>query len=182
MTLRLANADVLRLRLQRHAPDAIAEYVKEVQELADAKRLETEEKNRQIEENLPWAVADPKKPFVAPKTEATVPHFDFSPLQNASDSLTAAAGVYARAFDAAFLPGAPPIPPERLKALNAALRGFEQSLTSEAGLPGRPWYKHFIYAPGAYTGYDVKTLPAVREAIEQKQWDEVNREPRRPPP
>jgi N-acetylated-alpha-linked acidic dipeptidase len=72
------------------------------------------------------------------------------------------------------LPGAAPIPPERLKQLNAALRGFERSLTSEAGLPGRPWYKHFIYAPGAYTGYAVKTLPAVREAIEQKRWSDVN--------
>ena len=124
---------------------------------------------------LPWAVADPKKPFVAPKPESVVPHFDFSPLQNASDALTAAAGVYARAFDSAFLPGASAIPPERLAALNAALREFERSLTSEAGLPGRPWYKHFIYAPGAYTGYGVKTLPAVREPLEQKRWDEVNR-------
>ena len=174
MTLRLANADVVGMDFSASAR-AIAEYVKEVEELADEKRLETEEKNRQIEENLPWAVADPKKPFVAPKAEAAVPHFDFSPLQNASDSLTAAAGAYARAFDTAFLPDAPPIPPERLKALNAALRNFEHSLTSEAGLPGRPWYKHFIYAPGAYTGYGVKTLPAVREAIEQKKWDDVNK-------
>ncbi len=174
MTLRLANADVVGMDFTATA-SAIAEYVKEVEDLADTRRLETEEKNRQIEENLPWAVADPKKPFVAPKAEAPVPHFDFSPLQNASDSLTAAAGAYARAFDTAFLPGAPPIPPDRLKALNAALRGFEQSLTAEAGLPGRPWYKNFIYAPGAYTGYGVKTLPAVREPIEQKKWDDVNK-------
>ena len=174
MTLRLANADVLALDF-RAAAEAIARYVKEVGELADAKRQEIDEKNRRIEENLPWAVADPKKPFVAPKAEPAVPHFDFSPLQNASDSLTAAAGTYARAFDSAFLPGAPAIPPERLAALNAALRGFERSLTSEAGLPGRPWYKHFIYAPGIYTGYGVKTLPAVREPLEQKRWDEVNR-------
>jgi N-acetylated-alpha-linked acidic dipeptidase len=174
MTLRLADADVLPFDFSAAAA-AIARYVKEVSDLADARRLEIEEKNRQIEENLPFALSDPKKPFVAPKAEPAVPHFDFSPLQNASDSLTAAAGVYARAFDSAFLPGAPAIPPERLAALNTALRGFERSLTSEAGLPGRPWYKHFIYAPGAYTGYGVKTLPAVREPLEQKRWGEVNR-------
>ncbi len=173
MTLRLADADVLPLDFGA-AAEAIARYVKEVGDLADAKRREAEEKNAQLDENLPWAVADPRKPFVAPDRQATVPHFDFSPLQNASDSLTAAAGAYARAFDSAMLPGAAPIPPERLRQLNAALRGFERSLTSETGLPGRPWYKHFIYAPGAYTGYAVKTLPAVREAIEQKRWSDVN--------
>jgi len=41
-------------------------------------------------------------------------------------------------------------------------------------LPGRPWFKHQVYAPGFYTGYGVKTIPAVREAIEQKQWKEAD--------
>ena len=173
MTLRLANADVLPLDFTA-AAEAIAKYVKEVSELADAKRKDAEEKNLRIEENLAWAVADPRKPFVAPKPAAAVPHFDLAPLLNASDALTAAAGAYARAFDAAFRPGASRPSPEKLVALNAALRGFERSLTAEAGLPGRPWYKHFIYAPGAYTGYAVKTLPAVREALDQKRWGDVN--------
>ena len=133
MTLRLANADVLGMDFTATAR-AIAEYVKEVEELADAKRLETEEKNRQIEENLPWAVADPKKPFVAPKADAPVPHFDLSPLQNASDSLTAAAGVYARAFDTAFLAGRASHPgraPQGLERRAARLR-------AEPHLRGRP--------------------------------------------
>ena len=173
VTLRLANADILPLDFSA-AAEAIARYVKEVGEIADMKRRETEETNRQLDENLPWAVADPKKPFVAPRREPPVPHFDFSPLQNASDALTAAAGVYSRAFDAAFAARATPIDPERRKALNAVLRDFERSLTSDKGLPGRPWYKHLVYAPGAYTGYGVKTLPAVREALEQKRWSDVN--------
>jgi N-acetylated-alpha-linked acidic dipeptidase len=50
----------------------------------------------------------------------------------------------------------------------------ERRLTSPDGLPGRPWFQHQIYAPGFYTGYDVKTLPAVREAIEQKKWKEAD--------
>ncbi|HTY40619.1 MAG TPA: transferrin receptor-like dimerization domain-containing protein [Thermoanaerobaculia bacterium] len=173
MTLRLANADVLPLDFTA-AASAIARWVKEVSELADTKRKDTEEKNTQIAENLPFAVADPRKPYVAPKSEAPVPYFDFSPLYNASDALTAAAAAYARALDAQFEPGAPKLSPERLAALNAALRGFEKSLTLEGGLPGRPWYRNLAYAPGAYTGYSVKTLPAVREAIEQKRWSEVN--------
>lgn len=38
------------------------------------------------------------------------------------------------------------------------------------GLPKRPWYQHALYAPGYYTGYGVKTMPGVREAIEQRDW------------
>ena len=60
------------------------------------------------------------------------------------------------------------------KALDLRLLAFEHSLTSPKGLPGRPWYVHEVYAPGMYTGYGVKTLPAVREAIEQRQWSDVD--------
>jgi N-acetylated-alpha-linked acidic dipeptidase len=57
--------------------------------------------------------------------------------------------------------------------LNARLIATERMLTREEGLPGRPWYRHHLYAPGFYTGYGVKTLPGVREAIEQGRWDEA---------
>jgi N-acetylated-alpha-linked acidic dipeptidase len=53
------------------------------------------------------------------------------------------------------------------------LRGCERALSRTEGLPGRPWYRHQIYAPGRYTGYGVKTLPAVREAIELRNWREA---------
>jgi N-acetylated-alpha-linked acidic dipeptidase len=49
-------------------------------------------------------------------------------------------------------------------------------LISPEGLPGRPWFKNLIYAPGFYTGYGVKTIPGVREAIEQEQWKEAEQE------
>jgi len=173
ISLRLANADVLPFDFAA-AAEAVARYVKEVSELAEAKRKEAEETNRQLEENLPWAVSDPRQPFVAPKTQTVPPHFDFAPLQNGSDALTAAAGAYTRAFDQAFAEGAAAPEADRLRAVNALVRGFERTLTSEKGLPGRPWYRHLVYAPGAYTGYGVKTLPGVREALEQKRWDDVN--------
>jgi N-acetylated-alpha-linked acidic dipeptidase len=173
LTLRLADADVLPLDFSALSEE-IARYVREVSELADTKRREAEETNLRLEEGLFQAIADPKKAFVPPAPQPPVPHFDFSPLQNASEALTAAAGAYQRAFDEAFAPDAPAISAERLAALNAVLRSFEGSLTSPQGLPGRPWYRHYVYAPGAYTGYGVKTLPAVREALEEKRWSDVN--------
>ena len=57
-----------------------------------------------------------------------------------------------------------------LKGVNDRLVVVERALLSSAGLPNRPWFQHQIYAPGFYTGYGVKTLPAVRESIEQKEW------------
>ena len=57
-----------------------------------------------------------------------------------------------------------------LPNINAQLAAVEHALTLTDGLPGRPWYRHQIYAPGLYAGYEVKTLPGVRESIEQKQW------------
>jgi N-acetylated-alpha-linked acidic dipeptidase len=61
-----------------------------------------------------------------------------------------------------------------LDAVNEKLLRIERGLTLPDGLPGRPWFQHQIYAPGLYTGYGVKTLPGVREAIEQKHWKEAD--------
>lgn len=44
------------------------------------------------------------------------------------------------------------------------------------GLTRRAWYKHTLYAPGLYTGYGVKTLPGIREAIEQRNWEEAQQQ------
>jgi N-acetylated-alpha-linked acidic dipeptidase len=58
-------------------------------------------------------------------------------------------------------------------AFNKALYQAEQQLLTANGLPRRSWYKHTLYAPGFYTGYGVKTIPGVREAIEQRNWKEA---------
>ena len=52
--------------------------------------------------------------------------------------------------------------------LNTLLYRSERAALDLAGLPGRPWYRRQFYAPGFYTGYDAKTLPGVREAVELK--------------
>ncbi|MEO8430442.1 MAG: transferrin receptor-like dimerization domain-containing protein [Acidobacteriota bacterium] len=169
LLLRLADADLLPLDMEPLA-ETIADYVKEVRDLADGQREAAEESARRIDEGLAQAVADPREPFRAPPAEVSVPFFDFSPLENASEALARAAREYARAAASPDLSR----DPARLAAVNAILRDVERSFTREEGLPGRPWFKHYVYAPGFYTGYDVKTLPAVREALEQKKFNDVN--------
>ncbi len=67
-------------------------------------------------------------------------------------------------------------PPEKLAKVNEALYRTERGLISAKGLPGREWYRHQLYAPGLYTGYGVKTLPGVREAVDTGRWDEANQQ------
>ena len=169
--MRLADADLLPLD-PTALSDTVAGYVKEVRTLAQEKRDAAEELARQIDEGVPLAAADPRLPFVAPKKEAIPPYFDFSPLENASADLARAA----KDYQAAVLAAGSGLAADaaRVARVNAALRRIEPSLLREEGLPGRPWYRHYVYAPGFYTGYAVKTLPAVREALEQKQWTSVN--------
>ncbi|MEP6767922.1 MAG: M28 family metallopeptidase [Acidobacteriota bacterium] len=170
LTLRLANADLLPFDFTSLA-DTVKTYVKELRTLAADRREANEEKTRRIEEGVFSALEDPREPLAAEKLEPAVPYFDFSPLENASENLARAAREFERASDsgAAWEPG-------RLAAVNALIRSVERAMLRPEGLPRRPWFKHFLYAPGFYTGYDVKTLPAVREAIEEKQWADVNRE------
>jgi N-acetylated-alpha-linked acidic dipeptidase len=100
-----------------------------------------------------------------------VPFLNFAPLQNAVARLERAAQAYDEAVPAALAAGR--IDAADARALNAILRGLEHAMTRDGGLPRRPWFKHQIYAPGFYTGYGVKTLPGVREAIEEDDWDEA---------
>ncbi|MEP6802754.1 MAG: M28 family metallopeptidase [Acidobacteriota bacterium] len=168
--LRLANADLLPFDFTSLS-DTVATYVKELRALASEKREANEEKTRRLDEGGPAALEDPQEPMAEEKREPPVPFFDFSPLENASDNLSRAASEFERASSAG--PGSDAV---RLSAVNALIRSVERGMLRAEGLPRRPWFKHFLYAPGFYTGYDVKTLPAVREAIEEKQWKDVNRE------
>ena len=99
---------------------------------------------------------------------------NFAPLQNATDALNRSADRYQKALDKVKENGELKISGDALKALNELLLQSERKLTSEDGLPGRPWFKHLIYAPGLYTGYGVKTVPGVREAIEVGRWKEAD--------
>lgn len=168
-TLRLADADVLPFEFVNFA-DTVNQYVAEVVRLADAMRDETAMTNQLISSGMLVAVQDPTQKYVVPKTEKAVPNLDFKPLQNALTRLKESAGKYQTASGNTQMSAA------ARKSLDEILLKSERFLTTDAGLPRRDWFKHQIYAPGFYTGYGVKTLPGVREAIEQRDWTEAARQ------
>jgi N-acetylated-alpha-linked acidic dipeptidase len=161
----MADADAIPYQFVDFA-DTVRGYVTDVKKLADTRRAQVKERNTEIGEGVYQALRDPKSVRVAPPTEELPPYFNFAPLDQASDDLTAAAAAYDKAFTAHATTAA--------AALNPQIMQAERVLLDADGLPKRPWFKDMMYAPGFYTGYGVKTLPAVREAIEQKQWKDVD--------
>jgi len=168
LVLRLADADVLPLEFSRFST-TVGHYVGEVEKLADDMRAETEEENKRIEDGIYKAVDDPQETWVVPTAKDPVPFLSFAPLRNAAAALDKSTAAYQKAWDAK---GAA-LSPEDQQKLDAILLTAERALTRTEGLPRRSWFVHQIYAPGFYTGYGVKTLPAVREAIEQRNWKEA---------
>jgi N-acetylated-alpha-linked acidic dipeptidase len=169
--LRFANADYLPLSVS-NLTDTVARYITEVTKLSKDESEAIAEKNRNIDENTYDLVADPTKKSVTPQREPPATALNFTPLQNALTRLQQSTGNY----DAALRDASTST---RLKSretqqlLDSALRQIETALVDERGLPRRPWFKHMIYAPGFYTGYGAKTLPGIREAIEQHNWNEA---------
>ena len=166
MVIRMADADILPFQFTDLA-DTVHGYLTELKALAGQKRDEAKERNKEIEEGVYTAIKDPKKTLVPPAAEEIPPYLNFAPLEQASDDLTEAAAAYDKAYSATA--AASPNP-----ELNLDLIRSERLLTDDRGLPNRPWFEHLLYAPGFYTGYGVKTIPGVREAIEQKKWPEAN--------
>jgi len=131
------------------------------------------ERNREIEEGVFTATDDPRRPKVPPPHADVPPYLNFAPLDNAADALSRSADRYQAALKKAWPAG---VSAATLQDLNQKLKESERRLTTPDGLPRRPWYKHMIYAPGVYSGYGVKTLPGIREAIEEKYWSEADSE------
>jgi len=169
--LRFANADYLPLSVS-NLTDTVARYITEVTKLSKDESDAIAEKNRNIDNNTYDLVADPTQRSVTPPKEPPATGLNFTPLQNALTRLQQST----RNYDAALRDASTST---RLKSrdtqqlLDSALRQIETALVDERGLPRRPWFKHMIYAPGFYTGYGAKTLPGVREAIEQHKWNEA---------
>ena len=162
-TLRLANAQRLPFEFLGLA-DNIALYVSELEELADTMREATAKNSELIDSGAYAAALDPNKSLGAPARHEPVPHFGFAPLKNALERLQTAATAYDAAAKTSTVTS---------EEINRLLFTSERLLTRDEGLDGRPWYKHHIYAPGFYTGYGVKTIPGVREAIEQREYEKV---------
>ena len=157
-------------RGSRRSPTPSSRYVEGIETLADELRQETDEHNRMLDLGAFALVAPPDEVRVDPPRKDPVPHLNLAPLRNAGARLQAAA----KRYDQVLQETGPSAPAEARHAANAILLKTERALTRDEGLPGRPWFKHFVYAPGFYTGYGVKTLPAVRETIEQREWDRID--------
>jgi len=170
--MRLANADLLPFEFTNLA-DTIRLYQKQLKKLADDERGELIERNMEIEEGVFTAANDPRRAKVPPPHVDVPPYLNFAPLDNAADALTHSAERYQTALKKAWSAG---VSAATLQDLNQKLKESERRLTTPEGLLRRPWYKHMIYAPGVYSGYGVKTLPGIREAIEEKRWAEADSE------
>jgi N-acetylated-alpha-linked acidic dipeptidase len=169
VVLRIADADVPLERYSDFA-ETVSRYLDQVKRLANTKREAAEAQAKMLAANVYRLADDPTKTSGPPTALKSVPHFNMAPLENAVDHLKRSAKAYDTALAAKSA---------QSNAINAKLielaRQTEQSLAVDVGLPGRDWYKHLIYAPGRYTGYAAKTLPGVREAIEEERWADVDR-------
>jgi N-acetylated-alpha-linked acidic dipeptidase len=153
--LRLADADKLPFD-HHHFVTTVAAYAKEVAELLDKERKETAETNKMLDDGTLQAAADPTKHYVLPARKPDVPKLDFT-------ALNAAVARLRKVVDSVESSDS------NSPAWNQTMRLAERQLLGP-GLPGRPWYRHVITAPGEYTGYGAKTLPGIREAIEARKW------------
>ena len=165
LVLRAADADVAPFQFGDLAA-TVASQTAELKTLVATERDHSTTVNRLIDQGAFALAADPTKPNAAPEREAVAPALDFAPLEAAIGRLKASA----EAFDRA---AAAPVSPDRAEKADTILQGAEQALIDPRGLPGRPWYRHMLYAPGLLTGYGAKTLPGVREAIEGRRWAEA---------
>ena len=164
--IRLADADILPFQYA-NLVDTLRTYDEELQALVKKKREEILERNREIADGVFAAINDPRRPTIAPKVEPVPPAIELTPISRAIETLARRAVALDEARAAALKRSASPA---ALAAISVKIAQSEQQLLDAAGLVHREWFKHLIYAPGFYTGYSVKTLPGVREAIEQAQY------------
>ena len=178
--LRLANADVIPFAYA-NLSETVKTYATELQQLRDSRAKAIGERSRQIADGLFGIVSDPHAPTTPPHVDSLPPQFNFAPLLNAVDALSAAAAEFDKAYAA--WRDRPPVMQAsnapsagKLATVNERLLKVERAFLLADGLKNRPWFRHSLYAPGFYTGYGVKTVPGVREAIEQGTWQDVDAE------
>jgi N-acetylated-alpha-linked acidic dipeptidase len=169
VVLRIADADTPPLRFGDLAA-TVHIYLGEVKALIDSRRKQDEKRAGLLSGNAFALASDPLAPVAAPLAEAPTPIIELAALENAVARLEASA----KAYDAAYAAKGAGLAAATRGRLNAALLGIDQALLIPEGLPGRNWYRHALYAPGRFTGYGAKTLPGVREAVEERRFADAN--------
>jgi N-acetylated-alpha-linked acidic dipeptidase len=167
--LRLANADLMPFDYSPQA-DAIGRYEAELERLLKEKQDEFKERNLELTEGVFKAMLDPHRPTVPPPAETVPPFINFAPMKNAVARLKKSAERYSQALAAYEAKGSPALPAQSLAVVNGDLLRVSRLFLNQRGLPERPWFKNQVYAPGAYTGYGAKPIPAVREYMDEKRW------------
>ena len=169
LVLRLSEADILPFRFVNMV-DNIGKFVEQNKKLSEDIRKSTKSLNDLLDNNDFAISSNPKKTYLPPKRLRQVPEFDFKPLDAALARLSTSAWKYEEAL-LKFQKGSLSL--ERKSKINALLRSVDQAFINSKGLPRRDWFKNMMYAPGYYTGYGVKTLPGIREGLEERKWNEV---------
>ncbi len=172
--IHVSDADYIPFRFTDFS-DAVKRYMNEIAATTDEMREQSSARNRMIDDHIYFQASDPKKFLYTPAKDDLVPYLDFSMLQNAVARVQSSASAYASALDG-FKESGRTLSKEKTTTLNHMLINSERVLTVKSGLPRRPWYTHAIYAPGFYTGYGVKTLPGIREAVEERNWKEAEQQ------
>jgi N-acetylated-alpha-linked acidic dipeptidase len=170
--LRAAQADLIPVRESDFAA-SVAAYADELHKLADGMRTKTGELTKLLDDESYKLTTNPDYSRAPPERVSEVPYLNFAELDNAVIKLERSSTAFDKEYARLNASSDPAAKAERDR-VNAALTVLEQNLMDKRGLPGREWYQHMIYAPGAHTGYGVKTLPGIREAIEERRWDEAN--------
>jgi N-acetylated-alpha-linked acidic dipeptidase len=165
IVLRMADADTPPQRFGDFA-ETVATYLDEVKKLAATRHEEDGRRAALTAAGAFRMASDPTRPVGAPTPQPPTPFIEFAALDNAVDMLRKSAAAY----DAAYASKGGSLSPAARMKLNSLLATIDQLLTDDRGLPGRPWFKNLIYAPGRFTGYGAKTLPGVREAIEERRF------------
>ena len=171
IVLRAAQAELLPTQAGDFANSA-GSYVEELHKLAEATRSAGRETDRLLDDGSFVLAADPLATRSPPAREPEAPALEFTALDQAVERLKRSARAFDTAYESACA-GSDAPSRERRERMNATLGSLEETLLSERGLPGRPWYRHMLYAPGMRTGYGVKTMPGIREAIEEHRFEEA---------
>ena len=167
--LRTSESDVLPMRFTELA-ETIEDYAGELHAMVRNMQAGASTQRKLVDENAFALASDPNDKIVPPEREGDVPKLDFTAMDRAVERLKKSAAKFDET-SAKATNGNEPTAKQLASKANALLQRFEQTLTHADGLPGRPWFRHMIYAPGLHTGYGVKTIPGVREAIEERQWE-----------
>ncbi|MGE5323624.1 MAG: M28 family metallopeptidase, partial [Actinomycetota bacterium] len=175
MVLRFADADVLPYDFTDFA-DTMHRYDDQLKKLLKEHQEEARDRDQNLADGVYAAVSDPRRPTFAPPKEELPPFINFAPLDNALAALDRSARDYSKAMKAFSAQAPTGSSPQLLQALNQNLIQSERKLSNPHGLPRRHWYESLIYAPGFFTGYGAKTMPGVREAIEENRYTDAEHE------